>query len=522
MAITDLWGNSLNGVTTDVLGYRGEFTEFPHNLYSYISSSTRDDDQKDVSLIYRWLLGAQSYWEAQYNTTLGLFSLLSPEDCPEKYLDYLKYTVGIHKGLNYIWGTMTENEKRIFIKNHTDAIKFRFSDSGIKLILEKLTKEFVYLRDFFYYRWILSGDAANEAETQIGRDDDGYDLWSIGDDNYSTGQKPDDITSATTSLYTFKLTTMVNDFPYDDIPPYVYTRCFVTEKSQKGYIYESGGDYYVDYVNYYFEQDSDLLSSDVNQFRISFESDPYISDILITDRDGTLNRDMIEAVVRYNRPASERFYIRYYQWIDQFDYDDFWALELLGGFSAGTLVHDSTNKKMTLTGDAVFPGAISLVNVTGMDNWTDYEFTAKIKITHRGTQMGMTVMYQDDPSFFTYGYFFEITQNSSPTTDSHSWTLNRYNGGPPVLISSGTYTGSLDLDVDYVWRINCWVSARGAGDYQKIQIYKDEELIYDGGENKAFSPPEGKVGIYLMANNDEIEISEVSVRPIPNDNYDNY
>lgn len=499
MAITDLWGNSLNGITTDVIGYRGEFDEFPHELYSYLSSSIREDDQDRVSLIYRWLLGAQSYWEAQYNSILGLPTLFSPEECPADYLEYLKYNVGIGKELDYIWGTMTENEKRAFIKNYTNIAKSKGSDDGIIFTLETLTKEYVFLQDYFYYRWIISGDSDTEMETAIGREDEGYDPWLVSDDNYPTGEKPDEVSIFYTNTYVFKINTLIQNFPYDTLPKEVYVRSFVTGEVASTNIDFVGSDYYLIFpANYYFGMDSDNYSLDVNQFRVSFEPDPYVSDILITDLEGTINTDMVEALVKYHRPASERFYIRYYTWIDDLRTDDFWDVD-----ANGTLTHDAEAK--TLTHTAALGNSEADINVTGSSTWDDFDYTIKCKIVGDNDGIGLDFLKTDVNNTYT----LEIVKNPNPNYPGGSFILYSIIAGIPTNISGTVYLNELD-NIFYIWRITTYVTVAGT---RAIQIFRDEELLYDG-KTASIPGATGSVGIYLYSGESAV-IDKIMIRPIP-------
>ena len=61
MAIVDYWNNPLVVAPTQVIGFRGDIEDFPHDLYSFLLSTIREADQADVALIWRWLQPMQQH-----------------------------------------------------------------------------------------------------------------------------------------------------------------------------------------------------------------------------------------------------------------------------------------------------------------------------------------------------------------------------------------------------------------------------------------------------------------------------
>lgn len=166
MTIKDSWLNPAVGATATFLGYREDLEEFPHDLYSYFLSSIRELDIANTRLLWRWLQGAQQEFESLYGKILSLPLLLSPDYCPESYLDYLKDNIGITDDMNYLWGVLSINEKRKLIKYFVRFLLYRSTPIGITEMIESMTGKNVEIRDFFDMRWIISNEVDDESGIQ--------------------------------------------------------------------------------------------------------------------------------------------------------------------------------------------------------------------------------------------------------------------------------------------------------------------------------------------------------------------
>ena len=518
MTIVDDWDNPVTLGDATLIGYRGTFTQFPHDLYSFILSTIRQDDEADVGLLYRWTRPMQLLWEELYGKILSLPDLLSPEKCEYKYLDYLKKKVGITDNLNYLWGVLSENEKRTMIKYFIRFVQYRGTSLGISEMMETMTGQPALYLSYFYYRWIISGDNDYEIESALGRDDDGHDTWLLSEDNIPVGVTPNLVYAQplpgvpAIRYYQFVLDELIEQVENDPIPPKVRVKCKLTGESAEasliyGTLYDDLGApfdcYYAQYpLDYFFGMTSTSLSTTVTDFQASFEPDNYVSDILITD-DGSLNRDMARAIVKFQRPLSERTYIRYYKLIELFEDLNRWLT------ISGTVVHDADEQTVTL-GDPADTTILMLDYDSTL--WEDYCIHIKCKFLVDFLYSEVRFMYQNDMNHYKLRWI----SNVPPGYPAGAISLTRVMGGAQVVLGTA-YVDQLDLGVDYIFRIECFTSHRVAGDVQVLRIYQDENLLIEYTENPMpalWATIFGNIELVAQTGG-ELVVTSVLVHPIP-------
>jgi len=507
MPLLDIWNNPLGSTAVQAIGYRDTADDFPHDLYSFLLSSIRDADQANVGLLYRWLQPMNLIWQQQYSAIYNLYNLLSPEDCPTEYLDLLAHNVGIQDDLSYIWGYLSEMEKRRFIKYFIRFLEFRGTFFGTKEIVETMSGQPALLQGYFFYRWLISGDEELYMETAIGRENEPGDPWLISEHDVPIGQLPDSVsllTDPATSLqyYQFTVNTLVSLVTNPPIPIAVYVRCRITGKTFIAQLRIDGSDYVIRCDNdYFFEQVPSSYSTLASNFQVGFEIDQYVSDILIVD-DGTLNRDMMRGLVRFSRPMSERVYVRYYLLIDDFRNDLNWE------DTAGTVVYDEDEQTVLLADPAII--TVYELTASGSSTWEDYAIVVKAQFGVAEKYSIIRFMYQDANNY----YFVRILPKAPPTVPACEVYLYNVVAGVPTLITSGT-TDYADVDVDYCWRIESFTSARPGGDVQVIRIYQDEVMIIDAVDDPLlFASATGTIHL-VCENGGELLVKEVLVHPIP-------
>jgi len=348
--ITDVWLNPVTG-TAAVLGYNQAVTEFPHELISFIQSTIVAADRKEVSLLYRFFYTLQQEWKSIYGKILTLPDLYKPESVEAAVLEYLRYNVAIADNLNYVWGTLGEMGKRRLIKYFIQFLVLRSTDLGLTELFETMTGRPIELFSFFDYQWIISGDGEYNEETALGEEEEGFDPWLISEYHEAFGITPDAVSVPAyggTYRYEFSIDTVVAAFLATEsyVPEQIRVTYKPSLKSFVGFVYESGGSYYVDGPpDYYFEQVGSVAtySTDVNDFRVGFEIDQYIYDICLMDEEETLSHEMCQALAKFSRASHERVYLRYYRLIEHFDEDDTdWTL------GSGASI-DVENKVLILT-----------------------------------------------------------------------------------------------------------------------------------------------------------------------------
>jgi hypothetical protein len=357
---------------------------------------------------------------------------------------------------------------------------------------------------YFDYRWILSGDDSTERECALGREDDGYDPYLLSSPDFPIGVMPDRVTYAT-PLYIFKIDTIVNRMLEIEkvIPPVVRVRCLLTNETTLARVYVNlsvGLMYAVAHENYLFGQLPSDISTEPSDFRVSFEPDEYVFDLLVTD-DGTLNRSIPRGLARFNRPISEKVYVRYYHFIEKFE--DFIRWDTI----TGTVVEG--DREVTL-GDLVDPTAVR-INVTNTDDWADQCVTVKSSIGVPGKYISIKFQIRDNDNY----YELNLVPNEVPTIPPGTWKLNRVVAAVPALIALGNLD-YFDEDVDYIWRIVSLVSHRPGVDVQHIQIYQDEHLLDTVIDNPApwAGDAKGTVEIEVEDGGTAI-LKRVLVNPVP-------
>lgn len=506
MGIVDFWNNPLSPATLSLIGYRGSPSDFSHDIYSFLLSSFRESDQKETALVWRFLQPMQEMWEAMYASFFSVFELLSPEDCPTEYLDYLRKQVGILDDLGFVWNELTEGEKRKFIRYFVRFCEFRGTDLGLVELLQTMTGQVITIREFFDYRWIISGDLSTQTETALGREEDSYDPWMISEADIPVGIYPDSVTlvpSGTEYFYRFVVNTLISR---NNNPP--VGEKIIVRYAAKGFWYKTplkfdGTDYFIELeVGEYFGQTIQTLPQSPYMFLVGGEPDPYVSDILIEDREG-LSHAAVKALVRFARPLSERIYIRYYNILEYFSTLDRWTLESgLASLVDGEVTLGDTS------------ATVLVCNHEGSDAWANYCVGFRIQSQIEGKSTDLLFMRQSSSDC----YYVRLSANAAGTLPAGVWELRKIVGGFDTLIANGNLD-TFDLNVSYYFRIECFLSSKLVlgvwEDIQLFRFYQDEVEIYDGFE----FPPSwgggiGTVGVKVEADGEAI-LSRVYVHPLP-------
>ena len=263
------------------------------------------------------------------------------------------------------------------------------------------------------------------------------------------------------------------------------------------------GDWYVvTPMNELFGQTVTPYSQKESDFRVGFENDTYVFDIRVMD-DGTVNKNMVEALALFSRPISERIYIRYFNLIDRFtDTDlDNWTDE------GGTVTLDTDEDTVTLA-DATSE-SIMRSDVTDDDTWTDYSFGVRAKATIAERILYMRFFWQDANNYMELGFYPAI----EPDVPVGQWGLSQVVAGVPAVLATGNLE-QFDLDVNYFFRVVSFVS----GANLIIRVYQDENLIVGSPIVLPWAAPQGKVEIACEAGGSYV-ISDVEVQPYPMDEY---
>lgn len=500
--IYDAWINPLTGTTTSVLGYREDVEEFPHDIYSLILSSIRDLDRKDKNLIYRFIQRMNVEWESIHWKILSLTDLLSPDYCPIEFLDYLRNNVGITSDLDYLWGKLDTSKKRKFIKFFIRFVFKRGTTNGILTMVRTMLGIDVYLKDYFGYRWLISGIETSDILTSLGFEDGiGTDPYLLSEHDIPIPIKPDTVSLISiggTDTYEF----IINEFynvllnNYDQIPDVIRVANRPTGVSYLVPIFNDG-DYKVRApVGEYFDQPADY-STDVDSFYLNYDLDSYISDIMV-EESTLLDKDVLIGLLKFSRPVNERFYIRYYYLIDYFEEFTKWDT------ISGTITHDEDNKSITLSD----VGALSVIetNYSTSSTWIDYSLSIKAQNNTASKYIEIRFAYQDSNNYL----YIRMTPYSVPAYPGGLLNFNSVVAG--VDNSLATYNiENFDLDVDYIWKV---IFVNEQDTTYNIQIYQDEALLISMTTTKSWNPVIGKVQLVVEDGGSSI-IQQVIINPFP-------
>ena len=149
---------------------------------------------------------------------MNLPLLYSPLYCPEEYLDYLAMQVGIvSPDLDYLWGELTIVEKRRLIAIFVRSVMTRGTDTGIVSLIQSMTGQYTEVREYFDFRWLISGDETYGQETALGYEDDisvAGDPWLLSEDSMPLGILPDEVVPSSFpgvgTAYVFKINSLIS------------------------------------------------------------------------------------------------------------------------------------------------------------------------------------------------------------------------------------------------------------------------------------------------------------------------
>jgi len=518
MPIIDLWGNPTTITILTAAGYTPPTTfSTQHRLFPMVLSTIRETDIEDVGLVYRWLMAMDAQWIDIDARIRSVPNLRSPDECPNDYLTYLRKDIGILDDLAYLWDVLSVVEQRKLIKNFVLLCQFRGSPYGLLTIMEAVTGNPTMIFDYFDYRWICSGDGVDEDETALGYEIEPGDPWLLTEEHMPSGFRAEDVQyatfvsgAATHGNYKFKITAEMTSLDNPPIPEMVYVKYPPNGSTVLAKVWTDGVDYYaVAPMDYTFGLELTNLSTEIGDFLLFCEIDQYVSDIYIEDTLETVNRDAVVALAKFCRPQSERFYIRYFSMIENFD-----NLERWDGIAASGVI---ANEIVTVTATGVFPNdGFFFVDMPTFghpeDAWGAVELKIKMRIPDASYEQWIGPFLSLDVLGHTVCFQVSVRSKTSSLvkTPNADWQIvDQIVGGGSVFIDGGTID-TYDTDVFYTIRMYSYNS----GGVRYLSVYRDEEVIADrvmvGAANKI-----GTVGIFAQAGNTVDIQGPMTVHPIP-------
>lgn len=446
MPITDLFDNPINPSSSSFLGFRSLTDEaFPHDIYSFLIKSLRECDQDSGDeLILRWLQQAQVEFEATYARIKSILDIYNPANAPSEALQYLKWIVGFTGRLDYITADLSDDDLRRLISVASRMWKFKGTEYGMIETLEALTTKKARVLNYFDFR-LLSD------EWELGREDLGFDPWLIDTPGMSPSVRPDAAVDNTTHLE-FDISALlgtIDESGHDIRITYVPDKITQVRTS-----FFSGG------INKVTSEDlmgqTGAPSTNVDDYRVGVDPDEFVSDLRIVD-DGTLDRTFVENIVRLLRPSSERYNIRYVDFMDTFRETLRWSTV------SGSVVSDLDNGIITI-GDGAADTVIA-TDETGDTAWTEYQASVQLSLGSSPTGWGEMRFYYSDAS-----NFYALRLNPS----LRAIQLDQVTAGVRTTLSTGALSPAIiHLGVNYFLR----VATTDTGSGHQIQYFVDENLI---------------------------------------------
>ena len=313
--------------------------------------------------------------------------------------------------------------------------------------LSKLTGSQVRLINYFDFR-LLSD------EVEIGRENLDFDPWLLNENGFKPSVPPSGVVDETTHL-TFDLTAL-----------------FGTED-------QSGQDIRITYAPgkvtqvrvSFFDGSKTVVRSDdlmgqsappstsVNDYRVAVDPDEFVSDIRIQDdKSGVLDRTFVENVVKILRPANERYFIRWIDFLDQFVTENLrWTVE------TGTAVPDPD------TGTAVLEdgGGETLIQSDEANDatWTEVQASAQFRLRDLAGFGEMRFYVTDADNFYAL--------RIEPGIPAATVKLDRVTATVRTTLASGPFA---NYHADLLYFLRVATTDLGGGSTQ-IKFYVDEELI---------------------------------------------
>lgn len=507
--IVDYWLNPLVTGTRPVLGYREAAEEFPHELYSMFLSSIREMDIRYGNrLLWRWLQGMQLEWESIYGRTLTLPDLLDPDNCPIEWLHYLGWQVGITDELGDLWGTLSDSDKRRLVKYFVRFLQEKSTSGGFIDLLQTMTGFEFDMMEFFDYRWILSGDGDREVEGALGREDDGYDPHLLTEDDVPVGVVPEYVLVWMPPIvadyyYEFNVYPLYEAYGEMDPPRRVRVTYRPTGESVVLYTVEASPTVIRCQTapGFVFGQSAAPYSTDLSDFRVAIEPDPFVFDIRAIDHHtGLIDRDKVVQLMKFYRHLSERIYVRYYWLIEEFDNFEDWQ------GTTGTYVYDEDGQTVTLA-DALALSGVETAGILDSGEWTEYSAAIRAKNNTVSKYIEFRFYKQDADNYI----YIRFTPNPPPTIPPGVWRLGYVKATVDTLILAGNLDEQFDVGVNYFWRI---VIEEEAGNNFHIQVYQDEARIVDTTGVSPWTTTKGNIEV-VSEDGGEVVLSRALVHPFP-------
>lgn len=218
----------------------------------------------------------------------------------------------------------------------------------------------------------------------------------------------------------------------------------------------------------------------------------YYSNLRIVD-DGTLNRNLVENIIKLMRPCGERIEISYIDFIDRFLVEDDtsqWKTEqgeLLISENGNGILNDNAYQ-------------LSIVDVANSPAWNRYVFYCRIKGVGTGNSYGIVFYYVDSDNYYELQFNIDSV--------SYDYVFNKIISGVATTIISGNITQKILNDTWYGIRTHVDVD----GSYNRIKFYINGNEIFNVTD--ASTLENGTIGFFSSASA-TVKLDECELFQIP-------
>lgn len=241
------------------------------------------------------------------------------------------------------------------------------------------------------------------------------------------------------------------------------------------------------------------------------------SNLRVVD-DGTLDHDLVEALVRLCRATGERIQITYLSFMDLFTIEGDDAQWVRGG-DFGLLESDFIrieNGKAIMDDQAGYQFGMSVVNVEGSADWSNYIAYFRVKcydvVAPETGKIGLGFYFNEGG---TEGYMVIVDPFAYGNFGKGEITFNTWDAGGLNEITAVDYEyGNIEQDTYYGVRIQVSAEPNGKGGYwNKVKVYLENDLVLESDDD---TYTKGTLTLY-RAPDTSLEVDEVEMFQLPAD-----
>lgn len=480
-----------------------------NDAYEFLIEPIREEDERNGALfLKRYFEGFQEVWRRTDNNIQSIPDLWSIDDCPDEYLKYLKNIVGWTSQLEYITDLLDFDRLRSLLSISGDLWKLRGTEDIILDVMFYTTGMRCYYWNWFDFRWVLG-----YVETPNSVIAGASNVTAVVDS--LVGDRPDKdglLIRITCLLPQDDFTSSV----YEEVPVYWNSSSKHNEIITTGNLGQTSpssneNDYEIVMVS--------AFGNEINEERRAYDSwvvdlpEPdeagaeYESNLRIVD-DGTLNRDLVIALLQLMRATGERWEITYLKFLDRFTIDgDYFQWQFDTGAGIETYAVSDGILNYTTDSLTVFPLVVpfSLSSVG-----EEASYYSRTKIYSISSNDGIFVLhfnYQDSDNYYLAQ--FRIYDDNNGRS---SLSIRRVVSGSPTVIAGVDLTNIAPLYFETWYGFR--VSIVNEDSDKRIVVCIDTAEVL----NYLDTSPLSGAGTIALGGGYAIDVDEVEVLGLPAEN----